>query len=155
MQYQQLIHDPCGANSSGKPTQFTILLRLVIILRPYMVLSMSKKKVFKRVTTHTNMCPSHTNSRRSPYDGMNNVQTLIRMYWYIWIRMYDVNNVQTLKIENGTSGPFENLLNQEGCVLCTAQCTVCSALTNYGMLTKCTCKKRNTGVTNYHVPENE
>ena len=66
---------------------------------------------------------------------------------------HKVNNVQTLKIEDGTSGPFENLLNQEGCVLCTAQCTVCSALTNYGMLTKCTCKKRNTGVTNYLVPE--
>ena len=62
--------------------------------------------------------------------------------------MYDVNNVQTLKIEDGTSGPFENLLDQEGCMLC-------SAITIYGMLTKCRCKKRNTGVTDYNVPENE
>ena len=62
--------------------------------------------------------------------------------------MYDVNNVQTLKIEDGTSGPFENLLDQEGCMLC-------SAITIYDMLTKCTCKKRNTGVTDCNVPENE
>ena len=60
--------------------------------------------------------------------------------------MDDVDNVQTLKIEDGTSGPFENPLDQEGCMLCRT-------LTIYGMLTKCTCKKRNTGVTNYLVPE--
>ena len=55
---------------------------------------------------------------------------------------HKVNNVQTLKIEDGTSGPFENPLDQEGCMLCRT-------LTIYGMLTKCTCKNRNTCVTNY------
>jgi len=62
--------------------------------------------------------------------------------------MDDVDNVQTLKIEDGTSGPFENPLDQEGCMLC-------SAITIYGMLTKCMSKKRNTCVTDYNVPENE
>ena len=33
---------------------------------------------------------------------------------------HKVNNVQTLKIEDGMRGPFENPLDQEGCMLCSA-----------------------------------